>query len=242
MTGKFFIVQFGQTKIQNVLAHNLTFFPPGCLEYCQGRQETEQSRLTRTKNKICWYNCIRGPVSEGPASIRWPEHRISALTTQWPPLADVSPDNLLTPHSLPTREDTGALSPDSPIIIHSHCRKNGRLMDPSPILETIYLHMSIIQTYRLGLGNKSVFDSSFVSLFSEEMKSNGNGNQVGKKILFWINTAQHYLPSTKKKYYYTFFNNMHCKMWIQIKAMLVILFVPSALGNPPLRIISSIIR
>ena len=60
MTGKFFIVQFGQTKIQNVLAHNLTFFPPGCLEYCQERQETEQSRLTRTKNKICWYNCIRG--------------------------------------------------------------------------------------------------------------------------------------------------------------------------------------
>ena len=54
MTGKFFIVQFGQTKIQNVLrAHNLTFFPPGCLEYCQERQETEQSRLTRTKNKIC---------------------------------------------------------------------------------------------------------------------------------------------------------------------------------------------
>ena len=44
--------------------------------------------------------------------------------------------------------------------------------------------MSIIQTYRLGLGNKSVFDSSFVSLFSEEMKSNGNGNQVGKKNTF----------------------------------------------------------
>ena len=85
------------------------------------------------------------------------------------------------------------------------------MIDPSPILETIYLHMSIIQTYRLGLGNKSVFDSSFVSLFSEEMKS--NGNQFGKKITFLgINTAQHYLPSTKKKYYYTFFNNMHYKM------------------------------
>ena len=61
-------------------------------------------------------------------------------------------------------------------------------MDPSPILETIYLHMSIIQTYRLGLGNKSVFDSSFVSLFSEEMKS--NGNQVGKKITF-LGSTQH---------------------------------------------------
>ena len=88
-------------------------------------------------------------------------------------------------------------------------------MDPSPILETIYLHMSIIQTYRLGLGNKSVFDSSFVSLFSEEMKS--NGNQVGKKITFLginstVSTAQHHLFPTKKKYNYEFFNNMHYKM------------------------------
>ena len=90
-------------------------------------------------------------------------------------------------------------------------------MDPSPILETIYLHMSITQTYRLGLGNKSVFDSSFVSLFSEEMKS--NGNQVGKKITFWgstastVSTAQHHLFHQQRRniHNYEFFNNMHYK-------------------------------
>ena len=123
MTGKFFIVQFGQTKIQNVLAHNLTFFP-GCLEYCQGRQETEQSCLTRTKNKICWYNYIRAPVSEGPAAIWWPEHRISA--DRWPPLADVSPQiwsELLTPHSLPTLWRTQGDFP-IPLILSLHCEKN----------------------------------------------------------------------------------------------------------------------
>ena len=144
MTGKFFIVQFGQTKIQNVLAHNLTFFPPVCLEYCQGRQETEQSRLTRTKNEICWYNCIRGPVSEGPAAIWWPEHRISA--DRWPPLADVRPQiwsKLLTPHSLPTLWRTQG---DFPILSSLWKELGGVLMDPSHRLETIYLHMSITQT------------------------------------------------------------------------------------------------
>ena len=110
MTGKFFIVQFGQTKIQNVLAHNLTFFPPGCLEYCQERQETEQSRLTRTKNKICWYNCIRGRV-RGPGchlmtraqDIRWP-----LATTGWcqPPDLIWAPHPSLTSYIM---EDSGRL-------------------------------------------------------------------------------------------------------------------------------------
>ena len=125
MTGKFFIVQFGQTKIQNVLAHNLTFFPPGCLEYCQKRQETEQSRLTRTKNKICWYNCIRGPVSEGPAAIWWPEHRISA--DRWPPLADISPQSDLSFSPLTHFLHNGGHRETSPSLSDSlsfHCEKN----------------------------------------------------------------------------------------------------------------------
>ena len=147
MTGKFFIVQFGQTKIQNVLlAHNLTFFP-GCLEYCQGRQETEQSRLTRTKNKICWYNCIRARV-RGPGchlmtraqDIRWP-----LVTTGW----CQSPDLIWAAHPSLTSyimEDTGRLPHPSDSLSSLWKELGGVLMDPSHRLETIYLHMSITQT------------------------------------------------------------------------------------------------